>query len=122
MPSKTKKNTSKNNTLAKCDQFCKNRVTSINNKYKTRAKKLNYHYTEPKKRDIKFMQDLCMKSFCNQEKCVYPNEPEQYAQFRNKTIQDGFHKKYKSAAVTALKEKGALSGCVYEDDYYEYSK
>jgi hypothetical protein len=100
-----KNKTSKSN-YKPCEQFCKkDYMVEIDKVYRKSAKKWKQPYKSTKE-DLKFRYDVCKKTFCNSKCEGYP------IQIKHK---NGFQKEYTTPQVEKLKEKGALSGCVYTD-------
>jgi len=88
-----------------CEKFCKkDYIVETDKAYRKSAKKYNQPY-KPTKEDFKFRYDVCKKTFCNRKCEGYP------IQIKHK---NGFQKEY-TPQISKLKERGALSGCVYTD-------
>jgi hypothetical protein len=105
------------NKINKCDQFCKmdympyidKKLKNTLKKYKIPSIKKGSPQSEQDKHTLKY--SFCKKQFCNPECVGYPF-------MGNKSIlKNGFSKKYKSNRVETLKNRGALSGCIFSADY-----
>ncbi len=100
------KNKTSKSSYKPCEQFCKkDYMVEMDNVYRKSAKKYNQVY-KPTKEDLKSRYNVCKKTFCNSQCEGYP------IQIKHK---NGFQKEYRVPQINKLKEKGALSGCVYTD-------
>jgi len=105
-------------SIKKCEQFCKNDYQPETTKWlKNLSKKWKIPYVSPTKKHLKYKLDLCKKAFCN-EKCIG------YSKIDNleKNIVNGFQKSYGKKKIEMLKKKGALSGCIDENNYNVFHK
>lgn len=105
--------THKNNpAYKKCDEFCKNDyIDKYNTKNKNNAKKFKYKYKPLTKKQLKFANGMCKKTFCNPTCDGFKDTiPLQLHTTFKKQIKNGFHKKY---SIKQLKERGTMSGCTF---------
>ena len=122
---KSKKRTTKNKPgLKKCKEFCKkDYLVEMNKVFKENAKKYNFPYKSPTKQDHEFAYTTCKKTFCN-EKCKgydFFGDTKAQVEFQKK-ITNGFQNAYTKPKADMLKKRGALSGCVYIDEYNAFHK
>jgi len=90
-----------------CDKFCKTiYATHVNRTLKRAAKQFKSKYVSPTRNQSDMYYHDCRTSYCN-EGCygITPFFTE---------IKNGFEKKYTKKMIAALKRKGAISGCKYE--------
>ncbi len=110
-----------------CKQFCKNEyVPEMNRVFKKDSDeeariygKNRYPYKSPTKKDILFSNKLCLKTFCNNDCSQFIDSVKDINRKNEflETITDGFSKKYTKSQITKLKNKGALSGCIWAQNY-----
>ena len=120
---KKSKNTMKNKSgLKKCENFCKNDYTlemeKVSGEFYKKHLKTPYN---PSKVTREINYNACKKKFCN-EKCEgILNDKQQQLEYI-KTLNNGFSKSYSKDKIEKLKNRGALSGCIYVTDYDVYHK
>ena len=105
---KNLKNKTLKSSYAKCENFCKkDYMVKIDKIHRQSFKKFKQKYN-PSKSDLKFRYDVCKKTFCNSKCKGYPIKI-------NHT--NGFQQEYTPLQINKLKDRGALSSCVYMEDY-----
>ena len=103
--------------LNKCNDFCENEymdeLARLQNKLKKHMGKT------PKRRNPFKASEIhesainnCKKAYCNPKCEGYSKMAKKFGIDYNKTIKNGFKKEYIKEDIEALKEKGALSGCM----------
>lgn len=108
--SKLNKTIKNKSSIKKCEQFCKNDYQPETTKWlKNISKKWKIPYVSPTKKHLKYKLDLCKKAFCN-EKCIG------YGKIDNPP-KNAFRESYGKKKIDILKKKGALSGCIDENNY-----
>lgn len=111
-------------TLKKCEDFCKNDyMVEMKKVFKLMYKKYKIPWKSPTKQEDEFDYNTCKKTFCN-EKCEGYDmfgDKQRQIEFK-KNIKNGFKDTYSTKKVKMLKQKGALSGCVYIGDYDNFHK
>jgi len=105
-----------------CENFCKNDYTlemeKVSGDFYKNHSKTPYN---PSKLTREINYNACKKKFCN-EKCEgILNDKQQELEYI-KTLNNGFSKSYSKDKIEKLKNKGALSGCIYVTDYDVYHK
>lgn len=96
----------------KCTQFCKKEyVPYLFNKFYNKKSKHFLHAmpSDRKKNYIETSNKLCKMTYCN-PKCVGLSDQLQHLKRKN-----GFRTAYSKKRVNALKKRGALSGCMYDN-------
>ena len=102
-----------------CKHFCKkDYMIEMNKVFKKNYEKNNIPYQPPTEKENKLMYKSCKKSFCNKscDGFDFFGDVAQQKQFKKK-IKNGFHDRYSNNEIQMLKKKGALSGCVDNQDY-----
>ena len=107
--------TKKYNKTKKCNDFCKNDFLPNRRRiYQKIARDNKVVYIERTPKEYKFALNTCKKVYCNKG-C------------KNKLIDTGFYKdiknnfktSYTNEQINKLQEKGALSGCMKDDNYVD---
>ena len=142
------KNTMKNKSRL-CENFCKNDYTLEMEKVSGEFYKKNLHLCtfktptklneqgdatcafemrngvktpyKPSKVTREINYKACKKRFCNQKCEGILNDKQQQLEYI-KTLNNGFSKSYSKDKIEKLKNRGALSGCIYVTDYDVYHK
>jgi hypothetical protein len=104
-------------TFKKCEDFCRNDYTvkfykqaEEFNKEVAKDLKIPYKKRIPTKEEQDYIVNGCILGYCNPT-CSEMN-PEFY---KKNLIKNGFYKKYTKQEIKKLREKGALSGCFFND-------
>ena len=122
------KKRSKNTTMknksggGKCEDFCKNDYTvemdKVSREFYKKYSKSPYN---PSKLTREINHNACKKKFCNVKCEGIINDKQQQLEY-TKTLNNGFSKSYSKDKIEKLKDRGALSGCIYVTDYDVYHK
>jgi len=120
---KPKNTTMKNKSgLSKCENFCKNDYTlemeRVAGEFYKKHSKTPFNHSKLT-REINY--NACKKRFCNKKCEGILNDKQQQLEYI-KTLNNGFSKSYSKDKIEKLKNRGALSGCVYVTDYDVYHK
>jgi hypothetical protein len=100
----------------KCNRFCKEDYVpeQFNKFHNTSSKKFIKTLSPKEKREyIKNTTKFCRKLFCNAKCEGFP----EVLKNLHKKIKNGYNRTYSNKKVRQLKQKGALSGCIYDNTY-----
>ncbi len=98
----------------KCSDFCKkDYVPYLYNKFYNKSSK-HFLHAMPRSRKKNYMDltnQVCKLTYCN-PKCSGLSD-----QLKHLKRKNGFRTAYSKKRVTALKKRGALSGCMYDNEH-----
>ena len=98
-------------SIKKCENLC---ITDyLSNPTSKFIKKYKMPYGPLTKPERNYMYSLCKKTMCNPKCSGYDfNGNIEKQKEHTKMLKNGFTKKYTTKHINALKQKGALSGCL----------
>jgi hypothetical protein len=112
---KLKSTHKRNPNYSKCERFCEGDYRIETDKlFKKTSKKFNVPYKKSSPQEQQFVNNVCKKTYCNTQCDGYNS-----LYGRTKT---GFNKAYKPKIIDGLKERGAVSACVYIPEYDPFHK